>query len=227
MKHVKQLSVLLLVWAGVGCTSAPERVAQVPKPGTPHLKVMTYNLNYGLVGDRATVEAIGAADADVVCLQETTPAWEAVIQERYGDHYPYMAFEEGPGAGGLGVLSKVPLSGSRRVEGLRGWFPAWRVVAATPLGPVQLLMVHLRPPMSDDGSMVKGYLQSDTIHHEEITTFAAALEPKMATVVLGDFNEEPGDAALAWLEQQGFANALPAYQPGAQTWRWSTSLVDL
>lgn len=221
------MSALTLLTTLTGCSTTPERLPQEPPPDTPHLKVMTYNLNYGLVGDPSTLEAIGAEDADIICLQETTPPWEELIRARYQDRYPHIAFQTERGAGGLGILSKVPLSEDARIEGRRGWFPAWRVTADTTLGPVQLLLVHLRPPMSDDGSMVKGYLQADSIHLDEITAFAEALDPERPTIVLGDFNEEPDGAAIAWLEARGYTNALPAYQPGANTWRWSTSLIDL
>ena len=137
--------------------STPRLEPRAPTPGKAALKVLTYNVNYGLGGDPLGVRAIRDAGADVVFLQETTAAWEEALRAELGTELPHMAFLHCCGAGGLAVLSKYPFEHGDYVPSPGGWFPAWRVVVDSPLGEVQVLQVHLRPPVSDGGSFVSGY----------------------------------------------------------------------
>src|SRR5690606_32119058 len=89
-----------------------------------------------------------------------------------------------------------------------GWFPAWRLLLDTPLGKIQALNIHLHPPVSDKGSVVSGYFSTPRIRLEEITEFAAVLEPGLPTLVVGDFNENKHGKAIAYLREKGFRSAL-------------------
>src|SRR4051812_13389564 len=93
--------ILFLFFIG-GCSTAR-------KPETPtglHFSVLTYNVNFGGPRPDPAIDAIRRADADVVCLQETTPAWEDLIRAELADVYPYISFHTGPVASGMGMLSK-------------------------------------------------------------------------------------------------------------------------
>jgi endonuclease/exonuclease/phosphatase family metal-dependent hydrolase len=141
-----------------------------------------------------------------------------------------MAFVHTPGAGGLAVLSRLPLEDGEVMAPVgEGWFPAWRVLAQTPIGEVQALQLHLRPPISDSGGIVSGYWQAGRIHREEIAAFAgpAALPLDRPTLVLGDLNEDHDGAAASWLRDRGLRSALEEYAPDATTWRWATSLGEV
>lgn len=217
---------LLVLFASLqpGCSN-PARVPRAPAPGEAALRVMTYNVNYGLAGDPATIDAIAGADADVVLLQETSARWEVALRARLGDRYPHMAFHHAPAAGGMGVLSRLPLEG---LEWLRppagGWFVAGRVVVVAPLGRVQILNLHLHPPISEGGSVVSGYFTTPAVREQELQRHFGRLRPGEPTLVVGDFNEGAGGRALRWLQAQGYGNALQDFQPGADTWRWTTSV---
>lgn len=204
--------------------SAPVRTAQRPEPGERALRVVSFNVNFGLAGDPATRRAIFAHDADVICLQETTARWAFELRADPAiEAYPYMRFLEAPGAGGQAILSRLPLldvQARGAPEG--GWFPALRAVVDFHGEPVQILALHLRPPISDGGSYVSGYWHSDDIHTAEIERHWQLVESGMPTVVLGDFNEGAGGAAVEWLEARGMRNALPEFDPDAHTWRWQT-----
>ena len=65
----------LLVAAVAGLAAGCARTRPFEKPTGPHVRVLTYNVNWGGPAVATSVEAIRAAEADVVCLQETTPAW--------------------------------------------------------------------------------------------------------------------------------------------------------
>lgn len=79
----------------------------------PTLTVVTYNLNYGLAGDAATLDAIAERDADIVFLQETNAAWRAAIEAKLGKRYPGRVWLDGEAAGGMAVLSKQRLTGEK------------------------------------------------------------------------------------------------------------------
>jgi endonuclease/exonuclease/phosphatase family metal-dependent hydrolase len=207
------------------CAPAAAPASRVT-PGAPSLTLASYNINFGLAGDEETLEAIGRIGADVVFLQESTPAWERVIQGRWRSRYPRMEFRHSPGAGGLAVLSRFPVTSIRYLLPKGDWFPAWLVRVDSPLGPMRVLQVHLRPPISDGGSWVWGYLTTDQYRLDEMRHFAASLQGSIPTVILGDFNEK-NSKAVAYVRQLGFTSALERFSPRAHTWRWQTSVMVL
>ena len=204
------------------------RFEPAPAPlGAPELRVLSFNVNYGVGHDPRNVAAVADADADLVLLQETTEESEAAFREALAGTYPHVLFRDCCNAGGLGVLSKHPIREERWLEPTVGWFPAWRVVVDTPLGPVQALDVHLRPPMSDGGSWVAGYFSTRDDRREEIAAFFTALDPALPTIIAGDFNEDAQGRAIAFLADEGLVSALPQVDPRAKTWRWQTKLGKL
>jgi endonuclease/exonuclease/phosphatase family metal-dependent hydrolase len=211
-----------------GCSHAPARQAR--GPGAQQvLRVMTYNVNYGIPGDGPTLEAIEAGKADVVFLQELNTAWIRALRAKFGDAYPHTAFFPRVGAGGIGLMSRLPILEQKLIapEG-DGWFPALRLVLDSPLGAIQVLVVHLRPPVSDGGSFVWGHFTTPAIHEKEITRFCESLDRAWPTLVAGDFNEEKDGRAITYLERADgpmkMKSALPEFQPDRPTWRWPTAL---
>jgi endonuclease/exonuclease/phosphatase (EEP) superfamily protein YafD len=212
--------------AVTGCSDGGAPPPRAPA-GAATLTLMSYNVNYGLDGDAAGVAAIRAGGADLVVLQETTPAWERVLRGELAAVYPHMAFRHCCGAGGLAILSRHPFVEREYVEpAAGGWFPAWRVVVSAPLGDVQVLAVHLHPPLDENGSIVSGYFPSKRVRRREIETFAPLLDgdPQLPALVVGDFNEDEEGLALRFLAGRGLTTVLPGFQPDATTWQWHTSL---
>ena len=222
----KSLAVLLLALFIAGCGGRAARTAVAPLPAEPHVSVMTFNVNVGMAGDPSTVDAVAHQDADVIFLQESTPQWESAIRQRFGESYPHMAFKQCLPAGGLAVLSRLPIESIDYLPA-ENWFPAARVVVASPLGRLQVLNVHLRPPVSAKGSVVSGYFTTPPVRRHEISAFASALDPALPTLVVGDFNQDENGGGVRWLREHGYRSALPEFQPHAQTWRWKTSVVSL
>jgi endonuclease/exonuclease/phosphatase (EEP) superfamily protein YafD len=202
----------------------------VPPPvlaGAPELRVLSFNINYGVGHDPSNVAVVAETDADLVLLQETTEQSEAAFREALAGTYPHVLFRDCCNAGGLGVMSKHPIHEETYLEPTVGWFPAWRVVVDTPLGPVQVLDVHLRPPMSDGGSWVAGYFTTRDDRRKEIEAFWSALDPELPTIVAGDFNEDEKGRAIEFLAERGLRSALPQVEPRAKTWRWQTKVGKL
>jgi endonuclease/exonuclease/phosphatase family metal-dependent hydrolase len=213
--------------AGAGSQSFHPPPLPVAPAGAPELRVLTFNINYGVGEDPRNIAAVADADADLVLLQETTDESELAFREALSGRYPHMLFRYCCNAGGLGVLSKHPIREQQYLEPTVGWFPAWRVVIDSPLGPVQALDVHLRPPMSDRGSWVAGYFSTRDVRRDEIEALWGAMDPALPTIVAGDFNEDAGGRAIAYLAEQGLRSALPQVRPRAKTWHWQTKVGTL
>jgi len=209
----------LILLCGCGSTREAE------KPSGPHFSVLTYNVNFGGPRPGLAAKAILDARADVVCLQETTPAWGKYLRARLNEKYPHILFRHFGGAGGQAVFSKLPLKEIAYVLPQAGWFPGWIVEVQTPLGPVQILNVHLRPAVSDRGSFTpSAYYSTKATRLDEIRWFYARLNAKRAAVVLGDFNEDDSGRAVQWLQAKGMKDALREFDRYTDTWRWRTSI---
>ena len=70
------------------------------------------------------MEIISESKPDVVCLQETTRAWEDYLRRNLGRDYAEMEFRVTPGraGGGLGVLSKYALKDVAYIPSRIGFF---------------------------------------------------------------------------------------------------------
>jgi endonuclease/exonuclease/phosphatase (EEP) superfamily protein YafD len=210
-----------------GCSHQPARQPRTPGPEAA-LRVMTYNVNFGIPGDEPTLAAIESGKADIVFLQEINKPWERSLRATFAAAYPNMAFYPRGGAGGIAVMSRLPISEQKLIphEEDDGWFPALRLIVESPLGRVQVLVVHLRPPVSDGGSFVAGHFTAPAIHEKEIARFCQSLDHALPTMVVGDFNEEKDGRAIAYLARAEWRmkSALPEFAPDRPTWRWPTSL---
>ena len=210
--------------------------ACVTSPPTPNpagrdydLRVLTYNVNFGLSGDAAGVAAVAGVQADVVLLQETNPGWETAFVSALGDRYPYHRFDP-PGAwaaGGMGILSTYPIESIEQLPTNGGLFFAWRIVLDTGTDRIQILNVHLRPPVSDSGSWIAGYFTTRETREKEIATHAAALAPELPTLVAGDFNEEADGLAIGYLRDRGFVDAVSTQLGSHPTWEWPVGNMTL
>lgn len=195
------------------------------QPAATSLVLMTYNVNYGVAGDDETIELIRSAGADVVMLQETNPSWEQALRDRLSDRYQHMAFHHSERrAGGLGFLSRHPIQvGEVRASPI-GWFPAWRAVVDTPLGRIQLVNLHLRPPGRDGGSFVRAYFTRQVDRLAETEHHVGLLDPKLPAILAGDFNEDARGRSLVFLAKRGLDSVLERFHPAQPTWRWQTQM---
>ncbi len=189
--------------------------------GARRLRVMSYNVECTGHRHAVTLDAIAAGDADVVLLQETTHAWELLLRQRFARTYPHLHFQhDARYAGGFAVMSRAPLAQVEHLARAADWFAAQRIVLETGLGMLQVLHVHLRP-VFDDGDPVKGFFTTPPIRRREIEAYWAAMASGPATIVAGDFNEEPeGGLALAFLTERGLRRVDTG---GLPTWEYKGS----
>ena len=198
------------------------------QPAGPHFSVMSYNVNWGMPRPDLAVRAILEAEPDIVCLQETTPDWRWYLTTALGKRYPHVAFRHYGGAGGQAFLSKLPFETRAYVKPEAGWFPAWIVTVRTPLGPVQICNLHLRPSLSETGSVSpSAYFDTKDIRLGEVRGAWERLDPGAPALVLGDFNEDDDGRAVGWLKGKGFIDAVSQFDTEAPTWRWRLGLVTL
>jgi len=214
----RRLLLLGCLAMGAGCTSL-----RLPDfaPASPRLRVITYNINWGAADREAVVTYLREADADIVCLQETHPQWEALLKSRLAQVYPHSRFITAGGAGGIAIMAKSPLHDVRVLPAEAGWFPALSARVDTAIGRVHVLNVHLRPPLSERGSATPSALyQSPKIHRAELEAFLDAMDPAAPLLVAGDFNEDEDDGGAGQLVAKGFVDALSSFDRRTRTWEW-------
>ena len=121
-------------------------------------------------------------------------------------------------------MSRYPLHNAKLIEPEAGWFPALLVQAQTPVGSIQFLNVHLRPPLPDSGPPnLSALYKTPPVRLKEIQQFLAEVDLEKPAVVLGDFNENEKSTAMSWLINQGFTDSLSAYDADSPTWTWQTA----
>ena len=92
-QFMKMRILLILPFIAAGCT--PMRQADFSPP-QPHLKVVTYNVNWGFVRPTMVIDFLNGTDADIICLQETHSRWEMALKSRFSLKYPYCVFKDSP-----------------------------------------------------------------------------------------------------------------------------------
>ncbi|MEM7180963.1 MAG: endonuclease/exonuclease/phosphatase family protein [Spirochaetota bacterium] len=219
-------SVISLVLLFSQCLAPKTKPIRKPDPKQHPLRVISYNVNFGLYADLGLLQNLASHNADVILLQETNESFAVMSEFHLSGIYPHQAFRKAPAAGGLGVLSRYPFE-QKYIANPNGWFVAGLVTVDTGVGKVQLLNVHLHPPVSEGGSFVYGYFSTKKVRLQEIQHFYKFLKPNLPTLVLGDFNEDRDGLAVAFLRDKGFQDVVQEYQPKQNTWRWKIYGVTL
>jgi len=188
---------------------------------------MTYNVNYGVAGDAESLRLIEESGADVVMLQETNRGWEEALRGALSHVYQPMAFLHADRrAGGLGFLSRHPIELTERRDSPIGWFPAWRAIVDSPIGKVQLINLHLRPP-GRTGGYVRGYFDSQVERLRETEAYLTLVSKDLPVILAGDFNEDARGRSLQHLISLGFDSVLDRFRPWQPTWRWQTAMGEV
>jgi endonuclease/exonuclease/phosphatase family metal-dependent hydrolase len=214
----RYISILFITFLTCGCASFPEANFH---PDVTHLKIVSYNVNWGFVKPENVAVFLREVDADIIFLQETHHYWEVFLKKQLAGRYRYSVFEERGGAGGIAIMSKYRLGKVELVEPKTGWFPSLFAEAQTPIGLLQLLNVHLKPPLSNEGSVeISAYYRTPNIHIKEIKEYTAIVDFSKPLVIAGDFNEDENGRAVRWLIDKGFMDALSAFDQYSKTWEW-------
>ncbi|MDX9723992.1 MAG: endonuclease/exonuclease/phosphatase family protein [Myxococcota bacterium] len=193
---------------------------------TEELTVLSYNINYGNVDLDETCRLIREADADLVALQEVTPAAEEHLSECLAEHYAHQAFQSGQAATGFGFLSRWPLEDVRYHPPEHGWFGSFLARIQFNDESLELANVHLLPTIPERGEgalrLLGRYMQLESTRIKEVESLLAAMPSEGLRLVMGDFNTIPGMGSLQLLEASGLVDAATAHGgERANTWSWS------
>ncbi len=212
-------------------TTGPSTATLAPAEAPHAFVIATYNVNFAIPQDAPTIRAVRELDADVLLLQETSPEWQASLTPWIREqrlHSRFWHSDRFP-AGGAGVVSRWPIRDEVSVDSAVDWFQAHRFIADSPCGPIELVNVHLQPPISD-GSVVRGWFDAPSQHEREITRVFERVDTaaQRPLIIAGDFNEPEDRGAVAWLNRhRRLTSALPGFQPNATTWHWPVGPIEL
>ncbi|MEU8887580.1 endonuclease/exonuclease/phosphatase family protein [Streptomyces sp. NPDC048442] len=174
------------------------------------LTVVSHNVGADNPDPAGTARDLAASGADLLALEELTPQATATYEKELAKAYPYRTLK-----GTVGLWSKLPLSGTRPVNVVRGNVGplaktrpadeseetprALRTTVATKRGPLAVYVVHL-------GSVRvfprNGFWTDSRDFGAVALAKAVAVERVERVVVLGDMNGTTDDRALNGLTSQ-------------------------
>jgi endonuclease/exonuclease/phosphatase (EEP) superfamily protein YafD len=172
--------------------------------GHPDLTVMTANLRLGQADPDAVMRLVDRSGAEVVVLEEVTPAELTAILPLRQTH-PYIAGAAAPGAYGTVVFSRWPLEQITQLPVSKG---AWQMRAVGPR-PFWLVAVHTSQPL-----VAYPLWRAD---HDAVRSALAGLDGPV--VGAGDFNATLDHRPMRELLDLGYADAARESNSGWQpTW---------
>ncbi len=205
-----------------GCAMLPEPNFS---PESPSLKIVTYNVNWGTQEYYLIKRFLLNSEADIICLQETHIQLEKYLKSHLFRLYPYTYFHSSSGAGGIAFMSKKRLGDVRVLQAEAGWFPALMMNVETGIGPVQVLNVHLKPPLDENASVtLSAFYKSPGIHRKELGYYLGFVAQDVPLVIAGDFNENERQGAIKDLLGNNYTDALSLYDKRSYTWSWPVFL---
>jgi endonuclease/exonuclease/phosphatase (EEP) superfamily protein YafD len=171
------------------------------------IRVLSSNLRYGRADPTAFV-GLAKASADVITVAELTPEavtrfTEAGIEETF----PYSVLIPGPGAGGIGLWSRYPLTPLSTPSHRGVSMPAARVqIPGIAYDPV-LASAHIMSPVSDRVNTVEDWSNGMAGAKAQLANFAQAAGPG-AVIVGGDYNSTPDMRQFRDLLTDGYRDAV-------------------
>jgi endonuclease/exonuclease/phosphatase family metal-dependent hydrolase len=193
--------------------AAPAKRPQSGAASTPtSFKVASFNILYVNKDLKAIAATIRQADADVICLQETNEDSERFLRGQLAKTYPFMTFQGADFAGGLGILSKVPLRNVRRVPPKFGVFGTAICEANLAGRSVQIVDAHLYPtiPPRDANlrTLLRAWQQAEAVRAKEVPYILDGTPTRLPRIFAGDLNCQPGGTATELLKDKGFLDSL-------------------
>ena len=193
------------------CWVIPPMLQRVSIPAAarsaPHFRVVSANLNYGNDHHTQALAELEADDADVLVLEEITPAWWQAIEHSalFASHH-YFARAMRADAGGIALLSRTPLTDVVQHD-TEGW-PVFTAAISVGGRRVHLVGVHTVAPL---------LFGRNHRQEQEITSIVRGMPGPR--IVAGDFNASPYNRWFHQLLGLGLHEAHDAVgRPFATTW---------
>jgi endonuclease/exonuclease/phosphatase (EEP) superfamily protein YafD len=182
-------------------------------PEGPQLRVLTLNLLAGGADSDAVVDLVRRSDADVLAVQEATPAAvDALERAGLGADLPHAVVDAAPGVAGGALYARHPVQrvGAPVVpSGPVFALPRARI-AVPGAPPVEAASVHPMPPLG--GAAVSAWERA-------IDGLPPADSGGPLRILAGDLNATLDHAALRALLATGYTDAADAASAGLRpTW---------
>ena len=227
------IGVVLLLAPALSWATAPGPAAAAGPARA--VRVLTYNLHFGFdvrgwSDLEAAARAIEATGADVVGLEEVSRGWYvngstdmlAWLQRRL--RMPYARFAGASDAiWGNAVLSRYPVVAGEVVPLPREGVPLRRNALRVELDlgagrRLQVVVTHLHHLEGPDGARVR---------LAQLRPLLERVAGQPATVLMGDFNSEPGSAEITLVRAAGLGDAFAAGGGGrADELTWPSDRPD-
>lgn len=184
----------------------------------PRLRILTANLRFGQAGDQGLVDLVRRTGADVLSVQEFTPAAADRLDAAGIEQvFPYRVIDPRSGPEGSGLYSRYPLS---RLPD-RGP-TTFAMVSATldvpDAPPVRLTAAHPPAPLGPDAARWR----------HDLSEIPTATPHGQVGIVAGDFNASLDHLPLRRLIGTGFRDAADSAGQGlVPTFRpWPPITID-
>jgi endonuclease/exonuclease/phosphatase (EEP) superfamily protein YafD len=215
---------VVLVVAVLAAGVAPRAFAHSRPYGTgPRLRVLSVNLYLGRADAASVVALVRAHQADVLSLQELTPAViDALDAAGIGAELPFRVLQPPNQSLGSGLLSRYPL---RPLSlGARAAYQMPSASLTLPSGQqVEIVAVHVVAPVRPLGAQP---------WQRELAGLPEGGWSSPLRVLAGDFNATLDHAALRQLLNRGYKDAAAEVGQGlratwpAAYWRWPPVTID-
>jgi vancomycin resistance protein VanJ len=156
--------------------------------GEPDLRVLTLNVDAANPDPVGTAQEVLEADADVVALEEITPAALKTYKLEFASTYSHVVQR-----GTVALWSKYPVAESESVDVGFAWTRALRAEVSTPQGKVAFYVAHLASVRIGTSGFTSDQ-RNQTIAQ---LGHQIAAERLAGVVVMGDFNGTANDRSLA------------------------------
>ena len=188
------------------------------------VRVLSSNLRYGRA-DPAFFVPFAAQHADVITVAELTEeSIAAFTRAGIGEAFPYSHLLPAPGAGGIGLWSRYPLTPVPLQRHAGVTMPASRVrVPGVRLAPL-VASVHVYSPVAGDQNTVEDWSNGMAGAKAQLDNFAKAAGPA-AVIIGGDYNSTPDMRQFRDLLTNGYRDAVEQIGAGfAPTFRSDIAL---
>ncbi|BBX09855.1 hypothetical protein MAIC_46580 [Mycolicibacterium aichiense] len=190
---------LQISWYFLG--QAPDIVAH------QEIRVLSSNLRYGQADPHFLVK-LANANADVITVSELTPEEVQRLHHAGVDAaFPYSHLLPAPGAGGIGMWSRYPLTVLSEPRHRWVSIPAARVeIPGLRFAPL-LASVHVYSPIAGDTNTVAEWRGGMASAKVQLDNFAKTAGPA-AVIIGGDYNSTPDMRQFRDLLTNGYRDAV-------------------
>ena len=219
------LGIIAVVLVGTGVVQYGPLVTpgrQVDDDEGVPLKVMVQNLEFGRAAPHDVLRAVRTGGVDLLMTVETTPeSAEALRTAGLATLLPHESVATAPGAQGVAVWSRYPLSPPESIPGFS--LGGVRTEMAGPGGPVTVVAVHPVAPVFDATTSVE--------EADRLRGYLGGLPGPAPVVVGGDFNATWDHVRLRDLRGLGYTDSVSGGGDGwVRTWptdRWFPPLIGI